>query len=77
MSKKELDETVLAALQHNGYLTRPELVGVLNEPRTTIFDSLVRLERAGQVDYFFEARIRRGRPKTYWHSTVEAIGNVG
>jgi predicted ArsR family transcriptional regulator len=59
------------------WLTRKEIVQLTNIPRTTVFDTLVRLER----DELVSSDTRKdtpgkGRPKTYWKITRTGINNV-
>lgn len=64
----ENDQKIYQALENNGYLLRRELVWVLKIPRTTVYDALMRLERAGKVEGFNEKRTTRGRPRRFWRS---------
>jgi uncharacterized membrane protein len=63
------DRNVLETLLQVSDITRSELVKLCDLPRTTIYDSLVRLERLGIVERYFEERTTRGRPKTYYRCT--------
>ncbi|MFQ6126619.1 MAG: hypothetical protein ACE5R6_18695 [Candidatus Heimdallarchaeota archaeon] len=58
------DRIVLEALIRVAYATRSQLVRMCGLPRSTIYDSLIRLQRIGVVDQDFEERKTRGRPKT-------------
>ena len=66
---RENDRIVLEALRRVAHATRSQLVRLCGLPRTTIYDALVRLERVGAVDRYFEARKKRGRPKTLYRIT--------
>lgn len=61
---RENDRIVLEALIHVDYANRSQLVRMCDLPRSTIYDSLIRLQRLGVVDQYFEERTTRGRPKT-------------
>ena len=55
-------------------LTRPELVELTKLPRTTIYDSLKRLEVQGKIIRYSEKRRKRvGRPKAYWRKVEDEI----
>ncbi len=47
-------------------LSRPMLVKVSGIPRSTIYDSLVRLEGRNKVECHFKKRKTRGRARTIW-----------
>jgi predicted transcriptional regulator len=61
-----LDIKILRLLDEKESLTRPDLVRITNKARTTIYDSLQRLLLYGDIQYFFETREERGRPKTFY-----------
>ena len=66
---RENDRVVLDALIGVHHATRSNLVQLCELPRTTIYDALVRLERLGIVEHYFEERKTRGRPKTLFRAT--------
>lgn len=66
---RENDQVVLDALKGVSHATRSDLVKLCDLPRTTIYDALVRLERHGAVEHYFEERTTRGRPKTLFRVT--------
>jgi len=68
-SLRDNDRIVFDALLKVNDVTRSELVKLCKLPRTTIYDALVRLERIGVVERFFEKRSTRGRPKTFYRCT--------
>ena len=68
-SLRDNDRIVFDALLQVNDVTRSELVKLCSLPRTTIYDALVRLERLGVVERFFEKRSTRGRPKTFYRCT--------
>ncbi len=61
---RENDRIVLEALIRVDNATRSQLVRMCDLPRSTIYDSLIRLQQIGVVDQYFEERKTRGRPKT-------------
>ena len=68
-SLRDNDRIVFDTLMQANDVTRSELVKLCRLPRTTIYDALVRLERLGVVEHFFEKRSTRGRPKTFYRCT--------
>lgn len=68
-SLRDNDRIVFNALLQVNDVTRSELVKLCSLPRTTIYDALVRLERLGVVERFFEKRSTKGRPKTFYRCT--------
>lgn len=69
----ENDLLVLEALRCTGSTTRSELIVRCDLPQTTIYDSLVRLERKGFVERYTEPRTIPGRPKIFFLLSVSAI----
>ena len=66
----ETDLRILEALRCTGSVTRSELVKLCQLPRTTVYDSLVRLYLRGFVERYIEERKKRGRPKVFYLLTV-------
>ncbi|MFQ5818405.1 MAG: hypothetical protein ACE5I5_00205 [Candidatus Heimdallarchaeota archaeon] len=60
------DKIVLDSLKHLYSATRSDLVKRCHLPSTTIYDALIRLQRIGAVERYFEDRKTRGRPKTFY-----------
>lgn len=60
------DKIVLNALKYFHSATRSDLVKSCQLPTTTIYDALIRLQRIGAVERYFEDRKTRGRPKTFY-----------
>lgn len=66
---RENDRIVLEALLRVNNATRSQLVRMCGLPRSTIYDSIIRLQRLGVVEQYFEERKTRGRPKTIFRIT--------
>ncbi len=66
MDLLETDRAILEALRRNHNASRNDLVKICTLPRTTIYDTLVRLELLELVEHFSEKRSIRGRPKTLY-----------
>ena len=64
----ETDDTVLNILQKQGPKTRAELVSITNIPRSTLYDSLLRLILKEKVLKYSEKPDGPGRPKVYFRS---------
>ncbi len=62
----EIDEIVFGVLKKHGPATRSKLVEITGLPRTTLYDSLVRLILKKHVRKFDEERNQRGRPKVFY-----------
>jgi len=62
----ELDRHLVEILRSEGPLTRSKLVHLTGVPRSTLYDSLLRLILKGYVVRFSEERTERGRPKVYY-----------
>jgi len=64
MEETDLDRQVLEMLEEHGPLTRDEMVQILKQPRTTIYDALKRQMVAGRVaKHPRPPNGKRGRPK--------------
>jgi len=65
-----VDELVFGLLKKHGSVTRSKLVEITGLPRTTLYDSLIRLIIKGFVRKFNEDRNLRGRPKVFYQLSV-------
>lgn len=61
-----IQDKILERLEVSGSLTRRDLVRVLNIPRTTIYDNLVKLEKRKLVEKISRSNGNRGRPLIFW-----------
>lgn len=61
-----LEKDIINTLERQGPCTRPELVGFLQKPRTTVYDNLCRLIEHGIVHKFSRWRNHRGRPPVFF-----------
>ena len=57
---------LIRKLQNNGPSTRRDLVKVLNSPRTTIYDNLLKLQKRKLIEKFTRNNGMRGRPLVFW-----------
>ena len=64
----ETDEIVLNILQKNGPKTRQELVNITSIPRSTLYDSLLRLILKEKVIKYSEKPDGPGSPKVFFRS---------
>ena len=64
----ELDRNVLSVLKREGPITRAKLVSLTGVARSTLYDSLMRLNLKGYVTSFSEERKQRGRPKVFYEA---------
>ncbi len=53
-------------LRNNGPSTRKDLVKILNSPRTTIYDNLLKLQKRKLIEKFTRNNGLRGRPLVFW-----------
>ncbi len=53
-------------LRNNGPSTRRDLVKILNSPRTTIYDNLLKLQKRKLIEKFTRNNGMRGRPLVFW-----------
>lgn len=60
-----LEEYLLKTLQ-DGPMTRGELSAVTGIPRTTLYDTLVKLIMQDRVEKFSSSKRKRGRPNVYY-----------
>ncbi|MHA1459924.1 MAG: hypothetical protein ACTSO8_00435 [Promethearchaeota archaeon] len=57
---------LIKKLQNIGPSTRRDLVQVLNSPRTTIYDNLLKLQKRRLIEKFTRNNGMRGRPLVFW-----------
>jgi len=57
---------LIKKLQTIGPSTRKDLVKVLNSPRTTIYDNLLKLQKRKLIEKFTRNNGMRGRPLVFW-----------
>ena len=57
---------LIKKLQDNGPSTRRDLVKILNSPRTTIYDNLLKLQKRRLIEKFTRNNGMRGRPLVFW-----------
>ena len=63
---EQIDKIIYETILFNRPITRNELVKKTKIPRTTIFDSTVRLILQNKIYKFSEKRNKPGRPKIYY-----------
>ncbi len=56
-------------------LTRRYFVNILDTPRTTIYDNLVKLQRKKLVNKYSTNKGKHGRPLVFWHIKKEILFN--
>ena len=61
-----LDYRIYTLLKRNGGLTRSKILESLQEPWSTIYDSLVRLEKKQRVKRITIQTKKHGRPNIVW-----------
>ena len=66
-----LQKELIGVLEQNGPMTRRDLVDQTGEPRTTIYDNLMRLAKYNLVKKFPRPRNSRGRPPIYFKLVEE------
>ncbi|MBY8987277.1 MAG: hypothetical protein KGD61_02395 [Candidatus Lokiarchaeota archaeon] len=57
---------LIKKLQIVGPSTRRDLVKVLDSPRTTIYDNLLKLQKRRLIEKFTRNNGMRGRPLVFW-----------
>jgi len=57
---------LMKKLQTIGPSTRRDLVKVLDSPRTTIYDNLLKLQKRRLIEKFTRNNGMRGRPLVFW-----------
>lgn len=63
--------SVIIELSENGSMSRKQLCKKLNTARTTVFDSLNRLQKRNIVSKFTKNSGERGRPEVFWKLNTE------
>ena len=61
-----LQHHLIKSLQNSGPSTRKDLVKLLNTPRTTIYDNLLKLQKRKIIEKFTRNNGKRGRPLVFW-----------
>ncbi len=59
-------ESYLLKILQDGPMTRGELSAVTGIPRTTLYDTLVKLIMQDRVEKFSSSKRKRGRPNVYY-----------
>ena len=63
-----IQSNLINKLQNSGPITRKDLVKILNSPRTTIYDNLLKLQKRKLIEKFTRNNGMRGRPLVFWKS---------
>ncbi len=63
---EENELKILDVVKRYGSISRPYIVRITKLPRTTVYDSLIRLQLCGYVIPKTQKRTVRGRPHTLW-----------
>ncbi len=61
-----IQSNLINKLRNNGPITRKDLVKILNSPRTTIYDNLLKLQKRKLIEKFTRNNGMRGRPLVFW-----------
>ncbi len=61
-----IQSNLIKKLRNNGPYTRRDLVKILNSPRTTIYDNLLKLQKRKLIEKFTRNNGMRGRPLVFW-----------
>lgn len=61
-----LQNNLVKSLQRTGPTTRRDLVRLLNTPRTTIYDNLLKLHKRKIIEKITRNNGKRGRPLVFW-----------
>ncbi|MHA1292648.1 MAG: hypothetical protein ACTSQJ_08290 [Promethearchaeota archaeon] len=61
-----IQNNLIKILENHGPITRRDLVKILNTPRTTIYDNLLKLQKLKLVEKFSRNNGKRGRPQIFW-----------
>ncbi|MBY8980350.1 MAG: hypothetical protein KGD72_08165 [Candidatus Lokiarchaeota archaeon] len=61
-----IQSNLINKLRNNGPTTRKDLVKILNNPRTTIYDNLLKLQKRKLIEKFTRNNGMRGRPLVFW-----------
>lgn len=63
---RNIKEYLYKTIAKNQPITRPELVKITGIPRTTIYDSLIKLILAEEVKKYSVHNKKRGRPRIFY-----------
>ena len=63
-----IQSNLINKLRNSGPITRRDLVKILNSPRTTIYDNLLKLQKRKLIEKFTRNNGMRGRPLVFWKS---------
>lgn len=61
-----IQNNLINKLRNFGPTTRKDLVKILNSPRTTIYDNLLKLQKRKLIEKFTRNNGMRGRPLVFW-----------
>jgi len=61
-----IQSNLIKKLRNSGPTTRRDLVKILNSPRTTIYDNLLKLQKRKLIEKFTRNNGMRGRPLVFW-----------
>jgi len=61
-----IQTNLIKKLRNSGPTTRRDLVTILNSPRTTIYDNLLKLQKRKLIEKFTRNNGMRGRPLVFW-----------
>ena len=61
-----IQSNLIKKLRNSGPTTRRDLVNILNSPRTTIYDNLLKLQKRKLIEKFTRNNGMRGRPLVFW-----------
>jgi len=62
----DIKEFLFQIIEKSGPITRGEIKEVTNIPRTTIYDTIVKLILLKKIKKFTVSNKKRGRPKVYY-----------
>lgn len=61
-----IQSNIMKMLEKRGPLARRELVTLLETPRTTVYDNLLKLQKRKIIEKFTKNNCTRGRPLVLW-----------
>ena len=61
-----IQSNLIQKLRNSGPTTRRDLVKIINSPRTTIYDNLLKLQKRKLIEKFTRNNGMRGRPLVFW-----------
>jgi uncharacterized membrane protein len=61
-----IQSNLINKLRNFGPTTRKDLVKIINSPRTTIYDNLLKLQKRKLIEKFTRNNGMRGRPLVFW-----------